>query len=506
MKPPPEPPAPAVRVLVVDDDAVDRERLRRMLPRAGFDAAVTEATDPVAALAVLRRGGFDVVLLDHRFPRHDGLVVLDGLREHDLTVPVIALTGHDDTDLAVSLMKAGAVDYLVKGALTPERLGRSLRHALRLHAADQAARAAQQALRASEEFARRVLESSHDCIKVLDLDGRIQTMNPQGLRALGLRSLADVRGRPWTSFWSDDQRPAAEQAVAAAAAAGVGRFIGHTAEDDGAAVRWWDVVIAPILGDDGRPERLVATSRDITDQQRRAAFEQQLLGIVSHDLRTPLSAVAMGAAVLARQLPVESPLASIVARIASSSRRATRLVRDLLDLTQVRVDGKLPISRVPADLHAICRQVVDELRLGHPAHTLVLATDGDGAGRWDPDRLAQAVENLVSNALRYGDPDAPVTVRCARGDGLARVTVHNLGAPIPAAVIPTLFEPYRRGDLDHPGDRSIGLGLFIVREIVAAHRGAVSVASDAATGTTFTIALPDPTTSTESATGSSPPP
>jgi sigma-B regulation protein RsbU (phosphoserine phosphatase) len=244
-----------------------------------------------------------------------------------------------------------------------------------------------------------------------------------------------------------------------------------------------------VLTAGGKPERLLATSRDVTDQRRQAEFEQQLIGIVSHDLRNPLSAMMIGASLLAAKLPADSPLAEIVQRIVGSGQRATRLIRDLLDFTQIRAGGKLPVDRRSADIHVVCKQVVDELALNNPGR-LIHRPEGDGEGQWDPDRLAQVVSNLARNALSYGAAGTPVTVRSSgTGDGV-QLRIHNEGRPIPAETISTLFQPYRRGERRYDPERSIGLGLFIVREIVLAHGGTVTVHSNVVEGTTFVVDLP----------------
>jgi signal transduction histidine kinase len=112
------------------------------------------------------------------------------------------------------------------------------------------------------------------------------------------------------------------------------------------------------------------------------------------------------------------------------------------------------------------------------------------AGVWDPERLAQAVGNLIGNALQHGEPGRPVTLRIAEEEGRAELSVHNHGPPIPPALLPSIFEPFQRGL--HPGalDGSVGLGLYIVRQVALSHGGEVRVRSVEGEGTTFTLELP----------------
>lgn len=334
-----------------------------------------------------------------------------------------------------------------------------------------------------------MLESSDDCIKVLDLEARLVAMNRAGRERLGIADFDAVRGSCWLGLWQGDHRRAAEAAIAEAKAGRPGRFVGTTPGAAGAAI-WWDVLVTAICGADGAPERMLAISRDVTAQRRQAEFEEQLVGIVSHDLRNPIAAMLMGAQLLETRLPAGSPAARANERILSSGRRATRLIRDLLDFTQARVSGGIPVERREANLHDICRQAVEEVALSHSERRIELAFDGDGAGRWDADRIAQVVGNLVRNALSYSTPGTVVIVRSLIRAGDAVIEVRNVGAPIPAEVLLTLFQPFKRGERKHDSDRSIGLGLYIVAEIVRGHGGSVAVSSSEAEGTTFRVVLP----------------
>jgi PAS domain S-box-containing protein len=224
---------------------------------------------------------------------------------------------------------------------------------------------------------------------------------------------------------------------------------------------------------------------------RQAEFEKQLIGIVSHDLRNPLNVIVLAANLLRSRNELSESASKHVARIQNACERASRLVRDVLDFTQARLGGGIRMELLPADLHALCKNAIDELRVAHPAREIALRQEGDGLAALDADRITQVVDNLVSNALKYSPVDSKVQVLTQTADNQIRITVHNLGAPIPADKLDTLFEPFQRavGSVDRAG-RSVGLGLYIVKHVVEAHHGLVNVRSNASEGTTFTVELP----------------
>jgi len=242
----------------------------------------------------------------------------------------------------------------------------------------------------------------------------------------------------------------------------------------------------------------VAVNTDITAMKAtesalrdRAEFEEQLIGIVSHDLRNPLTAIGLTCAGLLRREALDERSTMALLRIQSSAERATRLVKDLLDFTQARLGGGIPVQPRPLDLHALADEIVEEVQANFPERELRREAEGDARGTWDPDRMGQVVTNLVTNAVKYSPPGTPVTVR-TRGERLEVVLeVHNLGAPIAPENLPRLFAPMQRldGRADTSG-RSVGLGLYIVKNIVAAHHGTVDVRSTEAEGTTFRVVLP----------------
>jgi signal transduction histidine kinase len=223
--------------------------------------------------------------------------------------------------------------------------------------------------------------------------------------------------------------------------------------------------------------------------QHAMELHEQLVGIVGHDLRTPLAAIRMSAAVLFQRGDLGSEQARTVARIGASAARMSRIIRDLLDFTRVRKDGALPVEPRPTDLVDLARRAVAELAAVHPDRELRLDAPGSAPVEVDPDRLFQAVTNLVGNAIQHGRGGGRVLVSVVPGAGVVGLLVHNDGPPIPAELQGEIFEPFRRGRAGGEGG-SLGLGLFIVREVVRAHGGTVEVHSTAADGTTFTLRLP----------------
>ncbi|HEX8434117.1 PAS domain S-box protein [Archangium sp.] len=235
----------------------------------------------------------------------------------------------------------------------------------------------------------------------------------------------------------------------------------------------------------------VAIDNALLYQQAQEAVRvrEDVVAIVSHDLRNPLNAISLSATTVLRREDVDERTLKAASRIHAAAERASGMIRDLLDFTQARM-GSIPIHRRPLDFHEHVQRLVDEVRLAWPERRIDFQASGDGRGAWDAGRLAQVVTNLVGNALQHSPEDTPVQVS-TRGEGESvLLAVHNEGAPIPAELLPVLFEPYRQGPEAGAGRGSLGLGLFITRKIVLGHGGTLDVRSSAEEGTTFSVRLP----------------
>ncbi|MET0755126.1 MAG: PAS domain-containing sensor histidine kinase [Pseudoxanthomonas sp.] len=227
----------------------------------------------------------------------------------------------------------------------------------------------------------------------------------------------------------------------------------------------------------------------------RSLFAEQMIGIVSHDLRNPLTAIRMGAEMLVLD-ETEPKRLRLAGRINQSVDRALALISDLLDFTLTRTGRSLAINKRRIRFHEVVANGVEELRLAFPAVSLLHKTKGPTIIAADPPRLTQVLGNLVANAERYGDRTRPITIVSSVIHGVASLQVHNFGQPITADVLPTLFQAMTRGTHDAGG--GVGLGLYIVSEIAKGHGGQPTAESDVIGGTSIGIEFPADTSPTQS--------
>jgi signal transduction histidine kinase len=237
-------------------------------------------------------------------------------------------------------------------------------------------------------------------------------------------------------------------------------------------------------------------AKAVASYTRRVDQSRDLfLAILSHDLRNPLNSIAMSAAMIPHLDRPDPEAIGCAEQIATNAQVMARMISDLLDYTRTRLGAGMPVVPVPADAAVLCRALHDEYRTANPAREFRLTSAGDTRGAWDVDRLRQAVSNLMGNAVQHGAADAPVvlSVDGTAADAVA-IDVHNGGPPIPPGELSKIFDPLVRGSsAEHPKQNrpgSIGLGLYIAREIARSHGGEVGVTSTAEAGTSFTIRLP----------------
>jgi PAS domain S-box-containing protein len=229
------------------------------------------------------------------------------------------------------------------------------------------------------------------------------------------------------------------------------------------------------------------TAREEAERVRR--LQETLMSVVGHDLRTPITSIATGAHLVLTRGGLGEQQAATIGRIARAADRVRGIIRDLVDFGRARRGGALTVERKETRIDELCERVTAEIRQAHPACSVELASCGEVVSSVDPGRIAQVMSNLIGNAVQHGR-GAPVRVTVDGAPDAVILQVWNGGPPIPPAERPHLFEAFKRSSSSGGDQGSLGLGLFIVHEVVKAHGGTVEVQSDAERGTAFTVRLP----------------
>ncbi len=377
--------------------------------------------------------------------------------------------------------------------------------------------------REAEEEARRfrlLVESVKDyAIFILDPTGHIATWNTGAERIKGYTA-TEIIGQHFSIFYPPEVATSGKCERELETAIRDGRY-----QEEGWRVRkdgtrfWANVTITALQAPAGGLVGFAKVTRDLTDRMQHEAtlralaeekaalaeksriqeFQERFIAILGHDLRNPLSAIDMGVSILRQRLEETEETEAeddteirVLDRMKASSRRMSRMIEQILDLTRTRLGGGLGLRPTVMNLARTIHATVEELRIAHPTRAIELQCPPSLLGTWDSDRLEQVFSNLIGNAVHYGRPDRPVQIVALDSGDDVIVSVHNDGTPIPQTLQGQLFNPFRRGERDSKavGTAGIGLGLYISSEIVLAHGGTIELRSTAVEGTTFRVTLP----------------
>ena len=370
----------------------------------------------------------------------------------------------------------------------------------RTWAAAERARALQE-LRQSEEFARSVLASSPDCVKVVDLDGRLLSINDGGCRQLEIDDVTPYLSQHWSNFWGEN-RDTAEQAVAKARRGQTARFEGFCPTAKGTP-KWWEVLVTPVRDTSGKPVRILSISRDITERQSAEQERDRLTRelkrsneelskfahIVAHDLQTPLRGIVSFAQLLRRKAleALDTDNREFLHHIIESAHRMNELVQALLRFAQV---GQGEIRKRPVEMELALDAALQSLQLEIEERHARITRAPLPVVTGDSVQLVQVLQNLISNALKYQRPgEAPhiqVGVSTEKGEHVFMVVDNGEG--IESEYLNSIFEPLKRlHGADVPGT---GLGLAMCQQIVKRHGGRIWVESQHGIGSTFRFTLP----------------
>ncbi|HEY0232092.1 MAG TPA: hybrid sensor histidine kinase/response regulator, partial [Dokdonella sp.] len=216
-------------------------------------------------------------------------------------------------------------------------------------------------------------------------------------------------------------------------------------------------------------------AEELAHRTETLRLNEMFVAVLGHDLRNPLSAIIMGFEVIDHWSP-EGPVKDLATRTLTSALRMSRMIEDLLDLSRARLGAGIPISRCETDLETLVERAIDEHRATRQDRPIHFRHSGDPTGVWDPDRLLQVVSNLLGNALQHGSGGPVDVVLDGTGADTVFLTITNDGI-IAADDRAELFDPFRSGKRGDDSAAGLGLGLYIVQQIVLAHGGAVRVDS-----------------------------
>jgi signal transduction histidine kinase len=535
-----------LRLLVVDDEALDRAAVRRCALQAGIRLAVDEAASAADAVERIASRPYDCVLMDYLLPGEDGLGLLQRIRAAVPDMPVVILTGHGDEQIAVDLMKAGAVDYLPKASLTPERLASSLRHAMelaraaqrtsRLHAMSAALAGAatpedvaevitQQASAALGAAAGAVfiVNRSSDTLEFIYASG----YSPAALAVFGHiavsepRPLADALRRLEPAFYETREaiigsyphlRTELEAdghgalailplRLESEAIGGLRLSFGGPRSFDEQ-----EKVFMATLAQQGSQalERARLYAAEYSARaEAEAAIEARdnLVAVISHDLRNPLTAVRGHLQLLRRRIARGAPpgpeqLLVSLERVEASLVRLTAQIDELQDASHLQAGRPLELHPQETDLVALVREAVLRHEGVSDAHRLRVDVDAATpslVGSWDAVRLERVIDNLLSNAIKYSPAGGDVTISLRREGDWAVLAVEDRGIGIPDQDLPHIFERFRRAGNVVGRISGSGLGLAGARDVVALHGGSIRAENVAAGGARFVIRLPGAT-------------
>jgi PAS domain S-box-containing protein len=520
-------------LVVVDDDAAMRRLVRIRLEETGDYRLVGEGADGAAAVELAARHRPDLLVMDVMMPGTDGLAALPGVRSASPQTRIVLLTSIEDPDVRARAYELGAADVLDKSTGVDALWNRLARSAPlpadrtaapqatdapeatdAPQATDAATRAAPDELRAGEDRYRSLVEAVQDyAIFMLGVDGTVMTWNPGAERIKGY-SAEEIIGRHFRVFYPPEaqQRRHPEHELELALRDGHYEEEGWRVRKDGSRF-WANVLITAVYNPAGAHIGFAKVTRNMDERRQmlleleaagaalaaanseleaanealriRAEEQAEFVAVTAHELRNPVSVLSGSATLLVQHWDEldTNDREELIGSITTTSQRLDRLLADLLTASRLESDA-IALRPERVEIGSLLASSVAAARAGTPAPDVRLDAEPGLAVTGDPGRLAQAVDNLIANALRHGAP--PVLVAASAYGTRVLVTVSDSGPGVPDDLRPRLFQRFAAGR-QHGGT---GLGLFIVRELARAHGGDAWYEPGPGGGACFGLSLP----------------
>jgi len=504
-----------LRVLNVEDSEPDVALLTRHLSCAGYDVISERVEMPAAMRTALETQDWDVILCDYSMPHFNALSALALLKETELDIAFIVISGTVGEAVAVEAMRAGAHDYLMKDSLM--RLVPAIEREMHEAENRRARRRAEEALREAHNRLSFHVDNTPLAVIEWDSDSRVSRWSPSAERIFGWKAeeVLGKRVNDWQFVFPDDldlvdevisrQRNGIEQHR-------LSRNRNYTKDGSVLHCQWYNSVLCDRSGKLGSVLSLVlnVTARKLAEDEsaRFLALEQQargeaehanrlkdeFLATVSHELRTPLTSILGWAQLLSTGDLDSGKHGQAYETILRNARSQVQLIDDLLDVSRI-ITGQIRLDVRPLELAPIIEAAVNSVRpaaLRKEIRVQLILDPHVGQVSGDPDRLQQVIWNLLSNAIKFTPGGGRVQISLERFDSCAAITVSDTGQGMKLEFVPYVFDRFRQADgsstRQHKG---LGLGLAIVRHLVELHGGTIHAASDGVeAGSTFTVKLP----------------
>jgi PAS domain S-box-containing protein len=485
----------SLNVLIVEDNPNDLELILHALRHGGYDP-IYRCVDNAAALnSALQVQPWEVILCDYALPRFSGLEALRTIREiHRLDVPFIFVSGAIGEEAAVTLMRAGAQDFVRKD--NPSRVVAAIERELNAAETRRNKRQMDEKLEVERQLLRQLMAGIPDAIYFKDRQHRYNHLNDAERLHLNVGSDEEVLGKTADVFVSPERARILWQEEEKLFSTGE-PLIDRIEKDvhaDGT-VRWFSATRAPIRNHRGEIIGLVGITRDITEHKRHEQMKDEFIATVSHELRTPLTSIAGSLGLLAGggigALPDSAMRLIEIAH--TNCRRLAHLVNDILDIQKIET-GTMAFDLKPLEIRALVERAIETNRDFAAGYSVSLRLDeaaANGAVIADPERLTQVVTNLLSNAVKFSPRDAEVTVTIENRGTTVRISVRDHGPGIPDEYNDRIFEKFVQVDASDARHRGgTGLGLSIVKQIALQLDGTVDFEAAPGGGTIFHVVLP----------------
>ncbi|MFP4101693.1 ATP-binding protein [Coleofasciculus sp.] len=474
------------KILLIEDDKDDAFLLRRLLQKAqSITVDIEQAETLEQAINCLQQQSYDIILLDLFLPYTKGLDTFSSLSSHSPHIPIIVLSGLADQDIALAAVQAGAQDYLVKGQFDSHLLSRSIRYGIERQHLSLRLKQQNQELQAKEAQLRTIISQNADGMVMINPQGTIVFANPAAESLLGCPAdelNAAVLGFPFTSQETTEltiQQPSGDSVIVEM------RLVQMNWNSESA-------YLASLRDITPRKQAEESLHRALDAEKQLNQLKSQIISVVSHEYRTPLTVVLSSAEMLSRyrQRLSDAKQEQHLGRIKSAVEHLTTLVDDVLFINQAELN-KLQFKPEPIDIIPFTQELVSQFQVGgEDKYRLVFSNQGNcGKLNGDAKLLRQILTNLVSNAIKYSPNGGNVGVNLTCKDSQIILQVSDSGIGITQEDQAELFQSFSRAS--NVGTISgTGLGLSIVKKCVELHGGEITLTSEVGVGTTFTVTLP----------------